>query len=100
VKECVECKNLFPFKTHNQKYCSKECCRVATNKKIMNKYYIKKQRLAGAERFCVLCKNKLSRYNSDFKCTTCQELERKNKANIARGSIADVIGKLGKTKSR
>ena len=100
MKECVECKNLFSFKTHNQKYCSKECCRVATNKKIMNKYYIKKQRLAGAIRLCAKCNNQLSRYNSDNKCTMCQELERKNKANIAKGNIQDVISKLGKAKSR
>lgn len=100
MKDCVQCKQPFDFKTHNQKYCSKECCRLATNKKIMQKYYIKKQRLAGAIRLCVDCKNQLSRYNSDNKCTMCQELERKNKSNIAKGSIQDVISKLGKTKSR
>ena len=66
----------------------------------MQKYYVKKQRLAGAVRLCVDCKNKLSRYNSDNKCAICQELERKNKANIARGNIQDVISKLSKTKSR
>lgn len=66
----------------------------------MQKYYIKKQRLAGAERLCTICKNQLSRYNADSKCTMCQELERKNKANIAKGSIQDVISKLNKAKSR
>ena len=66
----------------------------------MQKYYIKKQRLAGAIRLCVNCQNQLSRYNSDNKCTMCQELERKNKSNIAKGSIQDVISKLGKAKSR
>jgi hypothetical protein len=100
VKDCVQCKQPFEFKTHNQKYCSKECCRLATNKKIMQKYYIKKQRLAGAERLCAICKNQLSRYNADSKCTMCQETERKNKANIAKGNIQDVISKLGKAKSR
>lgn len=100
MKDCVQCKQPFDFKTHNQKYCSKECCRLATNKKIMQKYYIKKQRLAGAERLCVNCKNQLSRYNADSKCTMCQELERKNKANIAKGNIQDVISKLGKAKSK
>lgn len=100
MKDCVQCKQPFDFKTHNQKYCSKECCRLATNKKIMQKYYIKKQRLAGAERLCANCKNQLSRYNSDTKCTMCQELERKNKSNIAKGNIKDVISKLGKAKSR
>jgi hypothetical protein len=39
IKPCIECKNDFEFKTHNQKYCSQQCCRVATNKRIMEKYY-------------------------------------------------------------
>jgi hypothetical protein len=37
-----ECSKDFDAKTHNQKYCSDECCRVATNKRIMEKYYEKK----------------------------------------------------------
>ena len=38
-----ECGIEFEQKTHNQKYCSDECCRIATNKRIMDKYYKKKQ---------------------------------------------------------
>ena len=34
-----ECAINFDAKTHNQKYCSDECCRIATNKRIMEKYY-------------------------------------------------------------
>jgi hypothetical protein len=36
-----ECAKDFDAKTHNQKYCSDECCRIATNKRIMEKYYEK-----------------------------------------------------------
>ena len=38
----TECAKEFDSKTHNQKYCSDECCRVATNRRIMEKYYEKK----------------------------------------------------------
>ena len=41
-----ECAKEFDAKTHNQKYCSDECCRIATNIKIKQKYYDKKARLA------------------------------------------------------
>ena len=33
-----DCENTFEKSTHNQKYCSDECCRIATNKKIRDKY--------------------------------------------------------------
>lgn len=100
MKDCVQCGNQFAFKTHNQKYCSKECCRLATNKKIMAKYYSKKERLAGAVRLCDDCGSQLSRYNSDAICSFCQEKRRKNKANIVMGDIENVISKLGKIKSK
>ena len=45
----LECSKLFEPKTHNQKYCSDDCCRVATNKKIMEKYYEKKAIKNGAK---------------------------------------------------
>lgn len=66
----------------------------------MAKYYIKKQRLAGEVRLCVGCQNQLSRYNSDNICTSCQEKQKKNKANIVLGDIQNVISKLGKTKGK
>ena len=37
-----ECKKDFAPKTHNQKYHNDECCRIATNRRIMEKYYDKK----------------------------------------------------------
>ena len=42
-----ECFNEFEAKTHNQKYCSDECCRTATNIKIKERYYENKARLNG-----------------------------------------------------
>lgn len=66
-----ECAKEFDAKTHNQKYCSDDCCRIATNKKIMEKYYEKKAIRNGAKRLCRSCKSSLSRYNSENICSLC-----------------------------
>jgi len=67
------CDNEFTKTTHNQKYCSDECCREATNKKIREKYYAEKERLSGKKRVCGVkgCNNLLSRYNEDDICRGC-----------------------------
>ena len=67
----TECATTFDSKTHNQKYCSDECCRVATNKRIMQKYYEKKAIKNGAKRLCKKCKAQLSRYNIEDICSSC-----------------------------
>jgi hypothetical protein len=68
-----ECAKNFNPKTHNQKYCSDECCRIATNRRIMEKYYEKKAIRNGAPRVCKKCKTKLSRYNQNEVCSTCEK---------------------------
>jgi len=68
-----ECAKDFTPKTHNQKYCSDECCRIATNRRIMEKYYEKKAIKNGAPRICKTCKTKLSRYNQNDICSTCEK---------------------------
>lgn len=68
-----ECLKVFEAKTHNQKYCSDECCRVATNKKIMEKYYEKKAIRSGVKRECSICKAILSRYNQSKICSKCEK---------------------------
>lgn len=67
-----ECAIDFEAKTHNQKYCSDECCRVATNRRIMEKYYEKKAIRGGAVRKCK-CGNMLSRYNQNTVCSICEK---------------------------
>jgi len=99
VKDCIECGKSFEFKMHNQKYCSKECCREATNKKIMQKYYEKKNRLSGKDRFCD-CGVKLNRYNSEDVCAMCQTSERKKKSDDMREVLASVTSKVKKTSRR
>lgn len=68
-----ECAKDFEPKTHNQKYCSDECCRVATNRRIMEKYYEKKAIKNGAFRGCKKCGSSLSRYNQSTYCAICEK---------------------------
>jgi hypothetical protein len=77
------CNNEFEAKTHNMKYCSDLCCREATNAKIKQKYYEKKERLAGKKRVCATksCGTILSRYNSEPICGVCEANENAQKKN-------------------
>jgi len=80
-----ECAKEFDAKTHNQKYCCDECCRVATNKKIMEKYYEKKAIRSGAKRECKVCKSRLSRYNQSNVCSKCEKNSAiKNRSTLLR----------------
>jgi hypothetical protein len=85
-----DCAKDFNPKTHNQKYCCDECCRVATNKKIMEKYYEKKAIRSGAKRECKKCGSRLSRYNQSTVCSKCE----KNSAIQNRSSILRMINDI------
>lgn len=66
------CEVLFAKKTHNQRYHNDECCRLATNAKIMEKYYERRDQKMGKPRTCKTCKKtKLSRYNDSQVCAAC-----------------------------
>lgn len=84
------CAKEFESKTHNQKYCSDECCRVATNRRIMEKYYEKKAIRNGALRICKSCKSKLSRYNQTDICSKCQKSSVSKERNKIIGMINEV----------
>lgn len=74
MRKCayVECGLEFEAKTHNQKYCSDECCRRATNARLMEQYYERKARRKGHIRVCANgCGTVLSRYNDDKICQAC-----------------------------
>lgn len=75
------CDNQFTPRTHNMKYCSDACCKLATNRRIMEDYYEDRARLKGVDRWCKNCTTKLSRYNKGKICAACQtkaEVEAKN----------------------
>jgi hypothetical protein len=65
-----ECQKDFLPATHNQIYCSPECCRTTTNKRIKADYHAKKARLRGEARYCS-CGSALSRYNKYSLCSEC-----------------------------
>lgn len=86
----VECGKVFEAKTHNQKYCCDECCRIATNRRIMEKYYEKKAIRNGAFRACKKCNAKLSRYNQSSLCSGCE----KKTHSAQRNSLLDMINDI------
>lgn len=77
----AECDNMFEQKTHNQRYCSDECCRKATNARLMQQYYEKKARLKGHIRVCANtgCGTVLSRYNDGKTCRKCDATHEQDK---------------------
>ena len=92
MKNCTHCNNEFVPKSKNQKYCNPDCCRKATNKKIMEKYYENKERLKGKVRFCSQCGLKLSMYNPDSICYNCDNLNRKINSKLLREAF-DFVSK-------
>lgn len=69
---CAYCEKGFDKKTHNQKYCDAECCRKATNERIMKRYYERRDNRSGAnKRICQTkdCNVPLSRYNEENHCS-------------------------------
>ena len=92
----VKCQNsgcdvVFIKKTHNQKYHDNECCRLATNAKIMEKYYEKQARRKNKPRFCDTCTTaKLSRYNENTTCNACllqREVDRATSVSARLNSV-------------
>jgi hypothetical protein len=83
------CGQDFEPKTHNQKYCSDECCRIATNEKLKEQYYEKKARLAGKKRYCKTagCRVVLSRYNDTNICDKCQGAKKESQ----RVSLVEMV---------
>lgn len=69
----AECDVEFVKTKHNQKYHDNECCRLATNAKMKENYYERRDRRLGKPRTCKSCHvTQLSRYNSDNTCAGCQ----------------------------
>jgi hypothetical protein len=85
------CSNTECSKEFNaQKYCSDDCCRIATNKRIMEKYYEKRAIKKGAKRECKFCQSQLSRYNQDKVCAACLKNVEVKAKNFIMGIINDI----------
>ena len=94
---CGFCGIEFETKKKNQKYCDQICCRGATNKRIMQKYYENKARLKGFKRYCE-CGQALSKYNTGNICNICETKNNiKNEQKIME-AIQIVASKINKAK--
>ena len=86
-----DCQKEFDAKTHNQKYCCDECCRVATNKRIMEKYYEKKAIRNGTViRKCKKCKTQLSVYHNQDVCSVCEKRKNSDQRDSLLRMIDDI----------
>jgi hypothetical protein len=87
------CENEFEKTTHNQKYCSDECCRVATNAKIKEKNQEKRDRLNGKKRVCKNrgCNTILSMFNEESTCAGCDASQRARDLKDLMGIINGTI---------
>lgn len=85
-----ECGQEFLPKTHNQKYCSDDCCRKATNARLMKQYYEKKARRQGHIRVCSTsgCNTRLSRYNNTEECQKCASVAQSER----RKQLFELVG--------
>lgn len=87
-----ECNNEFVKTTHNQKYCSGECCRIVTNRKIMENYHKDAAIRRGTrKRACEVCETPLSRYNPTDFCGSCQTKKREEHNGEAASLVASVL---------
>ena len=75
-----ECGKEFIANTVNQKFCSKSCCQIATNRNLLLKYHEKKRPI-GLGRVCGRdgCTTLLSRYNKTNVCEPCQLKDQQKK---------------------
>lgn len=97
MKSCSNCGIGFESNKKNQKYCTPACCRLATNKKIMERYYESKKRRSGVKRFCT-CGQLLSRYNDSNQCYTCLTKNQENNTIAITEVIDNVIKKINKAR--
>jgi hypothetical protein len=86
----IGCGVVFTKKTHNQIYHEPECTRLATNEKIMVKYYQRQSQRLGHARHCDTCEAKLSKYNSDLICNSCKLSKEANRNSKAVSMLASV----------
>lgn len=87
----LECSAAFSKTTHNQKYCTNECCRIETNRKIMEKYHERAAIKKGKKRSCRSCGSSLSRYNEGKECGSCETRKRSENVGEAARLMANVV---------
>jgi len=80
-KHCSWCDSQFESSITYQIYCSAECRTEATKEKIAERYErVRRVRLSQKDRKCKSCGTRLSSYNDDSLCHSCDI----NKDEVAR----------------
>lgn len=84
ARECARegCDIIFVPKAHNGIYHSVECRQIATNAKVLARYYESKdKKKAATKRTCKTktCKTVLSQYNKDDICESCKNKKLKSR---------------------
>jgi hypothetical protein len=68
-----DCLKAFIPKTYNGIFCSPECRRISTNKKLLDKYYkLKENKTKKRQCSTDSCTTILSRYNKEDICEACK----------------------------
>lgn len=69
-----ECSKEFKPKTYNSIYCSAECRKKVTNKRVLEKYHSDKKNFS-SKRICKIksCTTILSKYNKENICERCKQ---------------------------
>ena len=76
--------------THNQKYCSNDCCREETNRRLKANYHERTAIKRGKKRACSVCALPLSRYNEGHMCGGCESQKLKSNKGEANSLIDSV----------
>lgn len=85
-----ECGKVFTPNAHNAKYCSSECRRVVTNKRVLERYHKSKEKKT-EKRVCRECKKTvLSIYNPENICAPCKAAKL-NKKIIQTGISEELL---------
>lgn len=68
-----DCNKLFLAKVYNTIYCSTDCRKLVTNKRLLDNYY-KKKEIKKKKRLCKTkdCTTVLSTYNQEDICEACK----------------------------
>ncbi len=85
------CEVVVKKTTHNMKFCSANCCRIETNRKIMENYHEKVAIKNGKKRLCRECGiTNLSRYNQSTMCSSCEHKQKE----LHRDQTNDLVASI------
>ena len=87
-----ECQNTYIKAVHNQIYCSPECCKIATNQRLLARYHENKRKIKNGKRICIKkdCDTLLSQYNKENICENCKLKRLRNRLKRWGWNVSDM----------